>query len=139
MGGLTEQIRNLDKARVNINGKALNIKLYGLFDLCALNAVVGKQNHSSTYFDAWTSCRIDHIRNHKNVEHTESNCKEIVFLTMEDYEKNITHHSIEQVPESESGKLFGSTVKENIIPLRYVQIYRAPYARCHGTWKSSLQ
>ena len=36
---------------------------------------------------------------------------------MEDYVKNITHHAIEKVPESESGKLFGSTVKENIIPL----------------------
>ena len=126
LGGLTEQIRNLDKSRVNINGKTLKIKLYGLFDLCALNAVVGKQNHSSTYFDAWTSCRLDHIRNHKNVEHTESNCKEIAFLTMEDYEKNITHHSIEQVPGSESGKLFGSTVKENIIPLPDMSRYMVP-------------
>ena len=126
LGGLTEQIRNLDKATVNIDGKSLEIKLYGLFDLCALNAVVGKQNHSSTYFCAWTSCQLDHIRNHKNVEHTESNCKEIVFLTMEDYVKNITHHSIEKVPESESGKLFGSTVKENIIPLPDMFRYIVP-------------
>ena len=139
LGGLTEQIRNLDKATVNIDGKSLEIKLYGLFDLCALNAVVGKQNHSSTYFCAWTSCRLDHIRNHKNVEHTESNCKEIVFLTMEDYVKNITHHSIEKVPESESGKLFGSTVKENIIPLPDMFIYSASHALYHGTRKSSFQ
>ena len=117
LGGLTEQIRNLEKAKVNINGKDLKIKLFGLFDLCALNAVVGKQNHSSTYFCAWTNIRLDHIRNHKKVEHTESNCKEVVFLSMEDYVKNITHHSIETAPESESGKLFGSTIKENIIPL----------------------
>ena len=130
LGGLTEQIRNLDKATVNINGKELKIKLYGLFDLCALNGVVGKQNHSSTFFCAWTSCRLDHIRNHKNREHTESNCKEIVFLTMEDYVKNITHHSIQNLPESESGKLFGSTVAENIIPLPDVFRYIVPLMHC---------
>ena len=82
LGGLTEQIRNLEKSIVKINGKSLKIKLYGLFDLCALNTVVGKQNHSSTYFCAWTSCKLEHIRNHKNVAHTESTCKEIMFLTI---------------------------------------------------------
>ena len=73
LGGLTEQIRQTDKANVSIDGKLLKIKIYGLVDLCALNTVIGKQNHSATYFCAWTNCKLDHIRNHKNVEHTESN------------------------------------------------------------------
>ena len=110
LGGLTEQIRQIDKANVSIDGKLLKIKIYGLFDLCALNTVIGKQNHSATYFCAWTNCKLDHIRNHKNVEHTESNCKDIIFLTMDDYLKNITHHSIEHLPERKSGKQFGNTI-----------------------------
>ena len=130
LGGLTEQIRNLEKSIVKINGKSLKIKLYGLFDLCALNTVVGKQNHSSTYFCAWTSCKLEHIRNHKNVAHTESTCKEIVFLTIEDYVKNITHHSIGALPDKASGKLFGSTVAENIIPLADIFRYIVPLMHC---------
>ena len=110
LGGLTEQIRQIDKANVSIDGKLLKIKIYGLVDLCALNTVIGKQNHSATYFCAWTNCKLDHIRNHKNVEHTESNCKDIIFLTMDDYLKNITHHSIEHLPERKSGKQFGNTI-----------------------------
>ena len=130
LGGLTEQIRNLDKSELNIDGKTLKIKLYALFDLCALNNVVGKQNHSSTYFCAWTSTTLEHIRNHKNVEHTESNCKEIDFLTVEDYVKNITHHSVGTLPERGSAKLFGSTVAENIIPLPNIFRYIVPLMHC---------
>ena len=44
--------------------------------------------------------------------------------------KNITHHSIETAPESESGKLFGSTIKENIIPLPDVFRYVVPLMHC---------
>ena len=117
LGHLTEQIRTLDKSKLKIAGKDLKIKVFGLLDLCALNTVVGKQSNSSTYFCAWTTCRLDHIRNHKTSEHNEKNCKEIVFLSMEDYVKNITHHSVEKLPEKQTGKLFGSVVNENIIPL----------------------
>ena len=130
VGGLTEQIRNLDKSVLNINGKSLKIRIFGLFDLCALNNVVGKQNHSSTYFCAWTSCKLEHIRNHENVEHTESNCKDISFLTIEDYVKNITHHSVGTLPDRESAKLFGSTVAENIIPMPDIFRYIVPLMHC---------
>ena len=117
LGPLTEQIRILDKAKVTVAGKHLNIKVFGLFDLCALNAVVGKQGNSATYFCAWTNCRLDHIRNHTNKEHNEKNCKEVIFLSMEDYVKNITHHSVEKLPEKATGKLFGSVINENLVPL----------------------
>ena len=36
---------------------------------------------------------------------------------MEDYVKNITHHSVEKLPEKATGKLFGSVINENIVPL----------------------
>ena len=126
LGSLTEQIRILDKAKVKVAGKQLNIKVFGLFDLCALNTVVGKQGNSATYFCAWTNCRLDHIRNHNNKEHNEKNCKEVVFLSMEDYLKNITHHSVEKLPEKATGKLFGSVVNENIVPLPNPMRYVVP-------------
>ena len=49
VGKYSEQIRNLEGKEVSINGETVKIKMYGLFDLCALNCLVGKRNHSSTY------------------------------------------------------------------------------------------
>ena len=126
LGPLTEQIRGLEQSEVKIGGKSLKIKLFSMMDLCALNAVVGKQSNSSTYFCAWTNCRLDHIRNHKNKEHSEDNCKEVAFLSTDEYVKNITHHSIEKLPERQTGKFFGSVVKENIVPLANPLRYIAP-------------
>ena len=64
MGKSSEQIRNLEGKEVSINGEIVKIKMYALFDLCALNCLVGKQNHSSTYPCAWTSVSKDHLQNH---------------------------------------------------------------------------
>ena len=99
LDGLSEQIRNLDKSIVKIAGKELKVKVFALMDLCALNNVLGKQSHSSTYFCAWTNCRLDHIRNHKQSEHNENSCKEVVFLTMKNdvcvrFRRNYSHFFI---------------------------------------------
>ena len=54
-GRFTKDIRNLEGKEVMIKEKVLNFKLYGLFDLCALKSIIGKQNHSATYPCAWTN------------------------------------------------------------------------------------
>ena len=94
LGGLTEQIRNLEGKEVTINGEIVKIKMYALFDLCALNCLVGKQNHSSTFPCAWTSVSKDHLQNHSGNEHIPSKCQDIKFLSMEEYERNLTHHLV---------------------------------------------
>jgi len=95
LGKLTNQFKNLEGAKISINGKTLKITQFGVFDLCALNTILGKQNHSSTYFDAWTNVTIDHIRNHKNKAHVPQKCKDIQFLKLSDYNKNLTHHVVD--------------------------------------------
>ena len=75
-----------------------------MFDLCALNTILGKQNHSSTYFDAWTDCPLEHIRNHKNGIHTRA-CKDIKFLSLGDLDKHLTNHSLDSVPKRKTGNL----------------------------------
>ena len=89
LGRLTKQIKELEGASINIEGKNLKIKQFGVFDLCALNAILGKQNHSATFFDAWTDCTLDHIRNHSGRKHTTSTCKNIKFQSLEDLEKHL--------------------------------------------------
>ena len=79
LGRLTKQIKELEGATINIEDKTLKLKQFGAFDLCALNCILGKQNHSATFFDAWTDCTLDHIRNHSGHKHTTSMCKEIKF------------------------------------------------------------
>ena len=85
VGKYSEQIRNLEGKEVSINGETVKIKMYGLFDLCALNCLVGKQNHSSTYPCAWTSVSKEHLQKHSGKEHIPSKCKDIEFLSVEDY------------------------------------------------------
>ena len=48
LGQLTQQIRSLEGSRIKISdSKEYKIKLYCLMDLCALNNILGKQNHSA--------------------------------------------------------------------------------------------
>ena len=54
LGQLTQDIRSLEGSTIKVHDKEYIIKLYCLFDLCALNSVLGKQNHSATFPDAWT-------------------------------------------------------------------------------------
>ena len=56
----------------------------------------------------------------------EENRKEVTFLSTGDYVKNITHHSVEKLPARQTGKFFGSVVKENIVPLANPLRYIAP-------------
>jgi len=95
LGHLTQQFKDLEDTNISVDGKQLKIVQFGVFDLCALNAIIGKQNHSSTFFDAWTDVTNHHIKNHAGKQHTPDECKNINFLTMRDYDKNITHHSVE--------------------------------------------
>ena len=77
LGKLTQQIRDLEGTKITVKGICLKIKLFGVFDLCALNCIIGKQNHSATFFDAWTDCSLEHIQNHSGKTHTPNNCKDI--------------------------------------------------------------
>ena len=95
LGHLTQQFKDLEDTNISVDGKQLKIVQFGVFDLCALNAIIGKQNHSSTFCDAWTDVTNHHIKYHAGKQHTPNECKNINFLTMRDYDKNITHHSVE--------------------------------------------
>ena len=82
LGKLTKQFKELEESEIVVDGKTLKISKYGVFDLCALNCILGKQSHSSTFFDAWTDCTSEHIRNHSGRIHTSASCgKEINFLS----------------------------------------------------------
>ena len=52
LGEFTETISKLEGTQIEIDGKEYATELYCLLDLCALNCLIGKQNHSSTL-----SCR----------------------------------------------------------------------------------
>ena len=93
LGRLTKQIKELEGATINIEDKTLKLKQFRVFDLCALKCILGKQNHSATFFDAWTDCTLDHIQSHSGHKHTTSMCKEIKFNSLIDLEKHLTHHS----------------------------------------------
>ena len=64
LGKLTPQFKQIEGELIVVDGRRLKIHQFGLFDLAALNAILGKQNHSSTFFDAWTDVRLSHIRKH---------------------------------------------------------------------------
>ena len=126
LGRLTKQIKELEGASINIEGKNLKIKQFGVFDLCALNAILGKQNHSATFFDAWTDCTLDHIRNHSGRKHTTSTCKNIKFQSLEDLEKHLTNHSLNSIPQRKTGNKHGNVIGENLLPLDNMFRYIPP-------------
>jgi len=152
----TQQIKIMEGSKININGKDLIIEQFGVFDLCALNCIIGKQNHSATYPDAWTNVSLDHLRNHKGKPHTPTECKDIQFLSLSDMYKNLTHHSVESGENNSlnfkcalcyylfefckkylyyfflsgrqraTGKDFGSVVAGNLLPLKDIFHYILP-------------
>ena len=66
LGQLTQQIQLLDGLEIKISDATeVQLKLYCLLDLCALNNILGKQNHSATYPDAWTDVTKVHLNNIK--------------------------------------------------------------------------
>ena len=126
----TESVRQMEGKNVVIINVEVKIKLYGLFDLAALNTIVGKQNHSSTYPCAWTNVSKQHLNseNHKNSGHTLSNCKSIQFLSINDFESQITHHAVEAggTKMADTGKYYGSVVANNLLPLANMLRYVTP-------------
>ena len=126
LGKLTPQIRQLEGASVNIKGRQLRIKVYAVFDLCALNAILGKQGSSATFFDPWTNTRLDHIRNHKGNEHTPDKCQDITFLDMKSLDKNFTHHALETGGSKKTGQHYGSVTGVNLVPLPHIFRYVCP-------------
>ena len=76
LGKLSKQIKDLEGATINVDGKELKIMQFGVFDLCALNTILGKQNHSATFFDAWTNCTLEHTRNKSGHQNTSESCKD---------------------------------------------------------------
>ena len=95
MSSFIKQIKHMEGMKIKVGQKELYIEQYGMFDLCALNCIVGKQNHSATFPDVWTNVTLKHLQNHKMMPHTPRHCPDIYFLSMNDYDTNITHHSQE--------------------------------------------
>ena len=128
LGKYSEEIRDLEGKEVMINEKVVKIKLYALFDLCALNCLLGKQNHSSTNPCAWTNIAKDHLQNHAGKEHIPSECQDVKFLSIDEYERNLTHHIVGQKGKTsaKSGKDFGSITGTNLFPLENIFRYLPP-------------
>ena len=121
LGKLTTQFKQIEGELIVVDGRRLKIHQFGLFDLAALNAILGKQNHSSTFFDAWTDVRLSHIRKHDGDTHTPDVCKDIKFLVrsckLEDLDKFYTHHSNEGLATRRKGVHFWSVIANNHDPL----------------------
>ena len=116
LGKLTPQFKQIEGELIVVDGRRLKIHQFGLFDLAALNAILGKQNHSSTFFDAWTDVRLSHIRKHDGDTHTPDVCKDKKFLSLEDLDKLYTHHSVEGLATRRKGDHFGSVIANNLLP-----------------------
>ena len=129
-GTFTEDIRKLEGKEVMLKNEAVKIKLYGIFDLCALNCIVGKQNHSASFPCAWTNVSKEHLQseNHTGNDHTEKDCKDVRFLSIQEYETNLTHHLVRQEGKSvsKSGKEAGSIIATNLCPLKDMSRYIPP-------------
>ena len=129
-GTFTEEIRKLEGKEVMLKNEAVKIKLYGLFDLCALNCIVGKQNHSASFPCAWTNVSKEHLQseNHTGNDHTEKDCKDVRFLSIQEYETNLTHHLVRQEGKSvsKSGKEARSIIATNLCPLKDMSRYIPP-------------
>ena len=123
LGQLTQQIRSLEGTIISIDKKEYHLQLFCLFDLCALNNVRGKQNHSATFPDAWTDVTKTHLsyETHKGTPHTPETCKNVKFVSLEELEKHFTHHAVETGKTSgmnKTGKDFCSVINQNLIPLK---------------------
>ena len=129
-GRFTEDIRNLEGREVVIKNEVLKIKLYGLFDLCALNSIIGKQNHSATFPCAWTNVSKEHLKssNHAGKSHTETECKDVKFLSVQNYETNLTHQLVRQKGKTvaKNGKESGNIIATNLCPLKDMSRYIPP-------------
>ena len=130
LGDFTETFKEMEGKAVMINNEKVEIKQFGLFDLAALNTIVGKQNHSASFPCAWTNVSREHLNSekHKHKDHTAEECKSIRFLTVEDYEIMITHHAVQTGNKemAKTGKNFGSIVGNNLMPLVSVTRYVPP-------------
>ena len=130
IGKFTEEIRNIEGKEVEVGNKKLKVKVFGLFDLSALNAIIGKQNHASTYPCAWTNVSKDHLKSehHKEKPHNGNDCNDIMFLSNKDFETNLTHHIVQQEGKktSKNVKETGNVVASNLLPLANVFRYVPP-------------
>ena len=130
LGEFTEDIREMENKAVLINNENVIIKQFGLFDLAALNTIVGKQNHSATFPCAWTNVSRDHLNSekHKHKDHTSENCTSIKFLSNKDYETKIAKHAVKTGGKemAKTGKNFGSIVAYNLMPFENMFRYVPP-------------
>ena len=126
LGQLTQQIQLLDGLKIKMSyATEVEIKLYCLLDLCALNNILGKQNHSATYPDAWTDVTKVHLsyESHKDTPHTPMTFKNVNFEDLEYLEGLFTNHAVNTGKTSgmnKTGKEFGSVIHQNLVPLTNV-------------------
>ena len=66
--------------------------------------------------------------NHTGNDHTEKDCKDVRFLSIQEYETNLTHHLVRQEGKSvsKSGKEAGSIIATNLCPLKDMSRYIPP-------------
>ena len=130
IGEYTSEIESLHEKEVQIGSAYFKIEPFALFDLCGLNCLIGKQNHSSTCPCAWTDVTKHHLSSekHNNKPHTKKDCADIKFLTMKDYETNFAHHKVAQGEKklAATGKDYGSVVANNLFPLNDILRYIPP-------------
>ena len=123
LGQLTQQIQLLDGLKIKISDTTeVQIKHYCLLDLCALNNILGKQNHSATYPDAWADVTKVHLtyESHKDTPHTPMTFKNVNFEDLEYLERLFTNHAVNTGKTSgmnKTGKEFGSVIHQNLVPL----------------------
>ena len=94
LGQLTQQIRSLEGTIISLGKKDYHLQLFCLFDLCALNNLIGKQNHLATFPDAWAKKHISYEA-HKGTPHTPETCRNVKFVSLDELEKHFTHHAVE--------------------------------------------
>ena len=102
--------------------------------------MIGKQNHSATFPNAWTDFIKKHlsIEAHKGTPHKPETCMNVKFVSLDELEKHFTHHTVETGKTSgmKTGEDFCSVINQNLITLK--DIFRFVPPILHISWPSKI-